>query len=448
MRRPPPFLIVIFVFCCAFTNAWTAPPRTFVIGDSLSAEYETVSWKGLSDITEATAYAEITVPGWVSMSWVEVLGALRPAALNFGNKGTYLDLRLNGYEYNYAIPGSEALQWRRLVNASPLSDPVYWSVRFTSGFDEDLEQADCVVIWIGANEFRANYGFIYDGGNPNSLISGLLSDLETVVDYVKNKNNKAKIVLCNLPHLGATPNKRAAHGTSPTGIGRITQATETANQKIATLAAEKGAVLADVYSQTASIVNGETSWFRAVPLHPESHADNHPLYQFTRDGLHPNTCAQIEIARRILAAINTAMNSSIPQITDTEALQFLGIHPDKPYFDWLAANNLPNQPMEGDSDGDGASNLLEYAFDLDPNDPNEHLPELAAVSTPSGAQFQWPALAPDRARHLILTPLSSTNLIDWNPVPSDEIEQTGDTLRWISDVHPAAFLRLEITVSP
>src|ERR1700754_410241 len=64
----------IFLLMALACTAAGAP--TVAIGDSLTAEYDTIPENsGFPD--EATAYAEVTVPGWVSMSWVEILARLR-----------------------------------------------------------------------------------------------------------------------------------------------------------------------------------------------------------------------------------------------------------------------------------------------------------------------------------------------------------------------------------
>src|SRR5438045_847654 len=104
------FRVVSFVAVAgAFTLLGFARAENVIaLGDSLTAEYDTNP-----DIpgfpTEATAYAEVTVPGWVSMSWVEIVAQLRPDDFNFGKYKKLSDPwpppRLSGYELNWAIPG-------------------------------------------------------------------------------------------------------------------------------------------------------------------------------------------------------------------------------------------------------------------------------------------------------------------------------------------------------
>src|SRR5687767_12847575 len=97
---------VVAVVALASGTASSPAANVVAIGDSLTAEYDT-----LPDVsgfpTEATAYAEVTVDGWESMSWVEIVAKLRPDDFNFGR---FRDLdspwpppRLSGYALNWGI---------------------------------------------------------------------------------------------------------------------------------------------------------------------------------------------------------------------------------------------------------------------------------------------------------------------------------------------------------
>ena len=70
-------------------GVWAAQPlKLVVIGDSLSAEYDSIT--GFAGVDDPTEYAAISVPGWESMSWVEVIGRLRTSAVNLGTfRGCY-----------------------------------------------------------------------------------------------------------------------------------------------------------------------------------------------------------------------------------------------------------------------------------------------------------------------------------------------------------------------
>ncbi|HSH16151.1 MAG TPA: hypothetical protein VLD18_08975, partial [Verrucomicrobiae bacterium] len=83
----------------AAASTQAQPLRLVVIGDSMSAEYDSIS--GFSGVDDPTEYATITVSGWESMSWVEVLGRLRADTVDLGGYESDLlgwgALRFSGY---------------------------------------------------------------------------------------------------------------------------------------------------------------------------------------------------------------------------------------------------------------------------------------------------------------------------------------------------------------
>ncbi len=44
-------------------------------------------------------------------------------------------------------------------------------------------EARRVVIWLGGNDIRSNYGNFYDGGSPTTWINRVSSDIIYVRDY-------------------------------------------------------------------------------------------------------------------------------------------------------------------------------------------------------------------------------------------------------------------------
>lgn len=202
-----------------------------VIGDSLSAEYDSIT--GVPGVDDPTEYGAISVPGYESMSWVEVLGRLCGSQINLGtfdsNRLGWGCLRFAGYEFNFAVPGFTAGQFEQVVNSSFLTDPQLFLYRQQlAGVLQG--QGDAAVIWLGANEFRANYGFLYAGNSPPPLINQLVNELGAVIAFVPAQKPAIKLVIANLPDLGATPTKQADH---PDVLKR-------ANATAATVAAGKG----------------------------------------------------------------------------------------------------------------------------------------------------------------------------------------------------------------
>ena len=426
--------------------------RVVAIGDSLTAEYDTIpEVPGFS--REATRYAEITEDGWESMSWVEVLSRLRRAHFDFGG---YRELsrpwgvpRLSGYELNWGIPGIAAGQYAEFLTSSARSNFAYWFLR------QPLElqlssQAKRVVIWLGGNEFRANYGTLYDGASSESLIRGLIDDLERIVDAVQEQNPRAQIVLGNIPDLGATPDKRAAH-PDPQRRARVTAATEAANARIAKLASDKGVALADVYAQTARLVRGGRTYFGAVEILNASDEDNDPHYHFTRDGLHPNTPSQVELARIFIRAFNRSYRAAIPQITDAEALEFLGIDPNEPFFDWLAEHDASGRGVHDDPEGDGLSHLIEYAFGLNPAQRDADRLPVRVTRPASGIAGEIEVRYtpdPGRSRHVRVKVQHSSNGTAWQTVPLAQVTSAMDgsfTARLANDAN-ATLLRVRVTL--
>lgn len=421
--------------------------RVVVIGDSMSAEYEALpDFPGVDNPTE---YARVTVPGWESMSWVEILAKIRKEFFGFGRYRPDLpgwaDLRFSGYEFNFAIPGFTAANYADVVESSLFSNPQF--VGFRLVLEETIqEKAQWVVIGLGANEFRGQYGTFYDGGDPSKLIKNLIKHLLTIIEFVQEQKPNIPIVLLNLPDLGATPAKQAAH-PNRTKRARVTAAIMQANQSIADLARTHGAAVADLFGQTRPLTEDQPTFFGGVPLINDLDADNNPRYHFARDGLHPNTCSQIEMARTIITSLNGAFHAGIPQIRDGEALAFLGIDPDQAYLDWAAEFQLKQAGMKDDPDKDGWVNLAEYALGGEP-----------LVNGAPPIRFTWEQEVlnltfrpdPKRTRHVQVWPQWSADLIRWEDLPASQIQAVVDqSLRGsLPGSTGTGFLRLRISVVP
>ncbi len=396
------------------TSALRAQPlRLAVLGDSLSAEYDSLT--GIAGVDDPTEYAAVTVPGWESMSWVEVLGRVRTNEVDLGAyRGTLPgwsdlahpgDLRFTGYEFNFAIPGFEASQFEQIVNSSFLSDPHFLPCKLQIAAVLQ-NQANAAVVWLGGNEFRANYGYLYDGGDPWPLVNALSNDLAAVLDFVLDEKPGIQLVVANLPDLGATPDKQSAH-PDPLKRANATAATMLANLAIASLAAARGIPVADVFADTYKLVAGETVWVGPVNLYSGTHPDNHPRYQFTRDGLHPNTCLQAIIAARMIETFNQGYAAGIPPLTPGEILNLAGMDPMQPYLDWAATNSLVAPGPGEDGDADDLVNLGEFVFDLDPHVPNTSPLTVDASASPVTARYHPD---PDRQRLVRVWAEGSTNL--------------------------------------
>lgn len=429
--------------------SWTtmhAATEWLAIGDSLTAEYEGIP--NVPGVEDPTAYAQVTVPSWEAMSWVEVLGRLRGDRVDLGEYSTNLlawnDLRFSGYENNFAIPGFEASQYEDIVNSSWLSHPEYLLFRGT--LREALKSGVTrVVVWLGSNEFRAQYGYLYDGGDPGPLIQGLSSDVGEVLDFVLGQKAGLEVVLVNLADLGVTPSKREAH-PDPVKRARVTEATMHANEALSALARSRQLPLADVFGPTHRLDTDKEAWVGPVSLMLAAHPDNHPRYYFTREGLHPNTVAQVAILNAILEACNEAYDPDVPLIGDGEALALVGLDPNLPYLDWAAAKGLVLSGMGEDPDQDGWVNVVEYAMGLDPtrSDPSP-------VQTKTGPGPVLEILFttdPARSRHVQVHARTSVDLRGWIDLAAGMVTDLGEGRRRLE--MPAdeshRFVRLDVEV--
>ena len=424
------------------------------IGDSLTAEYDVIpEVPGFDDLP--TDYAKVTVPGWEAMSWVEVAGRLRGRYFNFGGWKPLSDAwsppRLSGYEYNWAVPGVDAKQYADFVSSSIFSNPLYYAGR--QPLEDQLKhKAQRVVIWLGGNDFRGNYGPLYDGRSSSSFVDGLIDDLGKTIDFVKEQSGDVQIVVGSVPDLGATPTKKAAH-PDPVKRARVTAVTETVNLRLAQLAAEKSVVVADTYAVTAALVKDEPLYFGGVRILNDKNADNHPRFAFVRDGLHPNTALQIVNLRAIIRAFNQGYGAGIPNITDIEALELMGIDPDQPFFDWLGRLGISDKSFQADSEHDGLTQLAEFAFGLNPKIADANLlPVKVGGRVPGFAGDVSVRFTPraDRARYVAVRVQYSADGIVWNALPSARLltNSDGSSTGAIPPLNGPVHIRLRVITIP
>jgi lysophospholipase L1-like esterase len=306
-------------FCVALAIATLVPvavaaPKVLVLGDSLSAEYK--------DMPE---YGEVTRNGWQAKNWVEILAARSAGALDFGDYRALPQVwdiyRLHGYRFNWGFPGAEAEDFEnRLTDPN---DPFRYTLRPTLA-GQLRNNVEWVVVFLGANDFREAYGQIYDGGDPNPLINEIEHSVEAVVNYVQAVNGNLKIVLVNIPDVGAAPGKIAAH-PDPDRRALVTRAIRRTNFRLAGLAVEKGLALANIYVETRRLIEGKPVIFAGQTMICDSDPDNDPRYLFTRDDFHPNTALQIRIGQQVLRAMNGYFGAGLPLIPGGEALRILGL---------------------------------------------------------------------------------------------------------------------------
>jgi lysophospholipase L1-like esterase len=414
------------------------------IGDSLTAEYRYVP-----------DYGTVTVPGWQSMSWFEILGALRPAVFDLGGyrplDSPWDTVRLYGYENNWAVPGAEAEDWRNYWS-DPLNPFFPFVVRFpgspvTQPTLEEIiaDEAEVIVLFLGANDIREDYTRIAEGGDPEDLLDEIEADIGWIIGRIRSVNPTIPVVLANVPDLGAAPAKKEDH-PDPVERARVSAAVAALGGRLAALASARGIGFADIRSQTAALIAGEPYYFGAVRFEDAADPDNDPGFLFCRDGFHPNLAAQIGIANAILAGLNARYGTPFQPISAAEALAFLGIDPDQPYADWAESFGLAGSPMGADPDGDRRTNLEEYAMGSSPAAPGGT--PAAEIAWPGGAaEFRWRP-DPARERHVRAVPETSDDLAGWEP--AEEGEPLPDGTRVFRPVpgESRRFFRLRFEILP
>ena len=120
--------------------------------------------------------------------------------------------------------------------------------------------------------------------------------------------------------------------------------------------------------------------------------------------------------------------------------------PGLSYDDWVISNNITSPSL--DNDGDGLSNLIEYALGTDPAASDDQLP-LNITLSPSAviASYEVNTLRPDA--DLLLE--SSSDLVKWSPVKSPPVALSGDRQLY-SVIQPITgirfFYRLAVRLKP
>ena len=141
-----------------------AAQQMLIIGDSLSKEYE-YEWAGIGGDSGVTPV----------MNWAEILDDKRHTNFDFGTSATFNDLRLIGHHYNWSVPGSFAYEWwGTYLTAGTPAKYVYGIPELE---DQVSSEAERIVIFLGGNEVRSQYGNLYDGTlSPTTFANTLFND--------------------------------------------------------------------------------------------------------------------------------------------------------------------------------------------------------------------------------------------------------------------------------
>ncbi len=443
-RPGRPVALLTACLAAAMANPSHGAIDLIAIGDSLTADY--------TDYGDFQDYGDVTVPGWRSRSWYEVLALTRGGVIGVGGYASNWDLvRSSGYEYDWATPGVTAADVRYRWSSTDLGNWLTFYPIYNNTLQNHLQnRAEAVSILLGANDFNDAYGAIANGADPSGLIGRVTSDIQWVINRVQSAKSTLPIVLVSIPDLGATPDVRASV-PDPAKRAIVAAAIERVNSNLQAMAVAEGIAFADIYPVTRDLVQGQTLYFGAVDLIYASDPDNNPRFLFCRDGFHPNTCAQAKMANVILGALNQRYGFGFAPILNSEALALLGINPDQPYLDWIAGFGVSRRGMGDDAESDGAENLLEYAlFGGDPSRPGGHAPLEGVLGDGPDGPVLTLTFRPDpaHARHVRITAESSRDMMAWEPVGDLSQNPDGSWTAVIAAAPAPAFLRLRVRVIP
>ncbi len=425
-----------------------APQHVLVLGDSLSEEYA----------FELPFSAPDSAPFAANLrNWVELLAATRPAEVSFGSYdghlAAYPDYRDGGHAFNWAVPGFKTTDLVELINPSlfprdelELLDALSYP-KLRSQLKNDVAW---VVIFCGGNDLSSLYAELAAGTATPAQLAAIRDNLAATIDFVRAQNAALRIVLVNAPDIGVTPAVQA-RGATPEARAVATVGIASLNTMLAALAADRGIALADSFALTRRAAEAAPFRLNGTVFLPTAHPENDPHYLFAKDGFHAATVLQALIANEILRAMNARYGAGFTPLSGPEILVTLGLDPDQPLRDWLAAAALPaDTAPTADPDTDGLPLLTEFALGLSPTQPDAApLRAIPPTDPDSVARFEYPL---DHSGGYALTSVEWTADLagPWQPVPTEWISagSTANEVTLPAAAGPRVFLRLRSTLAP
>ena len=397
--------------------AQCAPENYLIIGDSMSKEYS---------IEFPILFPE-NPPAWTARNWAEILHVHRPNHFTMGQVGVWLDLRITGHEYNFAFPGSQAVEWAERVGGNSIEN-----ILLRLNLSGNLQNtADRVVIFLGGNDLTNNYGTFYDGADQTNYIADRIEDIEAILDYVLNINSGLEVVIVSFPDVGVTPRLRRDN-PDPIKRERVTTMTRAINSGLIALAVDRDVGYADIFTLTELVQQDGDFFMGGFTFNKGSDPKslgNGSEYLFSPDDFHPNTSTHTLFANIILDAFNRHYPDSpqVPLLSRVEVLgTILEFNPNQPFVDWATGSGIDPANMNADDDHDRLPALIEMALKSDPESNNtELLPSIALLDMDSGAEFRFQP-GTEHCGYLKIDPEESPDLLQWTPVPESEIGMSGN----------------------
>lgn len=420
-----------------------APVQVLAIGDSMTEEYA----------YELTFSAPASNPTNANTrSWPELLRIFRPAEASLGpfeaTGGSYFDLRNAGHRWNFGIPGTTTLNWKNLLYSTPGANddlsPLYGVTR--NALEDQLAYAQVVVVILGANDLKQDYNDLFNDTEGVDYFASLTTRLNLIHAWIRIVRPKVPLIIGTLPDVGATP--------QISGIYDVPEKQQSTRAKIAAFnqsliawAATKNppAGVARLDRLTDRIFDEQPFHLNGTVFNVQGAPENPPTSLFCRDNFHAATMAQALIANEILLAINAKLGTGLAPFANREILQsLLGLNPDQPYLSWIASQGLPGAAMDGDIDGDGLPQLVEYLLGSDPGGFDRPV----SGSFVPGSSLSWQP-DPLALRFATLTAEESPDLASWTPVPPERTQTASDgTVSVTPAAGSTSFVRLRAVPRP
>ena len=437
------WFIAIYASLLIGGTAGAQPLRVLTIGDSLTEEYR---FEGVFSGPEIEG---VPNPVANTRNWVEIVAARRATNISFGsfdpNLFAYSDFRDGGYAYNFGVPSFTTVNWMEVIDWPSVSSSDWaYKLACMRTHDELVEQLEeenigVVVIFLGGNDLKSDYGGIFNDAVPPALLQDAVANLEEIVGFVRDGNASVPIVICTFPDIGATPIVSERY-PEPVKRARARQRIADANAAVIALAARVGAQVARIDHLTDRIFDESPFHLNGYVMQYPTNPQNPPDHLFCHDGFHPSTVGQALIGNLVLDAINRATGAAVPLMTNREILgPVLGLNPDQPYLTWAdAAGGMMENP-----DGDASPNLIEYLLGTPPRTAGN------PFSFAANGTFSFTPLA-DRLRFATLSVMESGTLAnDWTPVPQQRITRAPDgAWQVVPDGRTQNFYRLLATPKP
>lgn len=382
-----------------------AGENVLIIGDSLSKEYEYEGpGIGIDTFPRPSPYPQ---------NWCEILDDRRHDFFDFGDSDFHSDERLLGHDYNWSIPGSFAEEWHNDYLADPPSSLVS---------QLSQPQVKRIVIWLGGNDVRANYGPLYKGElSPAAWAAETYAHLAFVLDWVlARRQPDVQVVLVNVAHLGATPSKNEDHPYDPVLTGHVTAALDDLNAQLSALARAREVGFADIYRMTKELVTAQQMSIGGWLIYKRSSGDGDTDAMFLDDGFHPNMPVQALFAQTILDAFNSRYGTLLPRLTNREIVEkSLEESPEFTFTQWVTSYGVPEPERGGlaDPDKDGVPNIAEFGLDLDPMHVDSHLQPQPRI-TAQALSLTWQPRDPTNTTRCEITAQQSIDLTAWTDVPA------------------------------